>query len=252
MDWKIVNPMPPELWLLPDWVPFAPWRFYAETRLVNLPMSYLYHKKWTYKGNTEFIRDLREELLVEPYEEINWAENIDTVAPFDKTPKSWIAKSANWVFLNILEPYVCPRFLKERAESWVSQQIDMQDLNTDYAGIAATGAPMNTMICYFLDGPDSIGFKRHVERLQEFLWMTADGMVINNTNGSQCWDTAFLVQAVCRCGFQADERWRPMLRKAYNYLERQQTRKTAWIKISATDNHERGAGRSATMTRGIQ
>ncbi|SPJ78321.1 related to lanosterol synthase [Fusarium torulosum] len=225
VDWKIVNPIPPELWLLPDWVPFAPWRFYAETRLVNLPMSYLYHKKWTYQGNPDFIQDLREELLVEPYEEINWAENIDTVAPFDcKTPKSWIAKGANWVFLKIWEPYVCPRFLKARAESWVSQQIDMQDINTDYAGIAATDAPMNTIICYLRDGPDSISFKRHIGRLQEFLWMTSDGMVINSTNGSQCWDTAFLVQAVCHCGFQTDERWKPMLWKAYNYLERQQIR----------------------------
>ena len=26
-EWDGVNPTPPELWLLPDWVPFAPWRW---------------------------------------------------------------------------------------------------------------------------------------------------------------------------------------------------------------------------------
>ncbi|KAM0559910.1 hypothetical protein ACHAPJ_003860 [Fusarium lateritium] len=225
VDWKIVNPVPPEAWLLPDWVPFAPWRFYAEMRLASLPMSYLYSKKWTYKGNPEFIKALREEVLVEPYDSIDWANERDTVASFDsKHPKSWVLKGVNWAYLNVWEAYLCPSFLKRRAESWVSQQIDMQDFNTDYAGIAGTDAPMNTIICYFRDGPESASFKRHIERLQEFLWMTSDGMLINSTNGSQCWDTAFLVQAICRCGFQADERWQPMLSKAYNFLEKQQIR----------------------------
>ncbi len=25
--WEGVNPVPPEIWMLPDWVPFAPWRW---------------------------------------------------------------------------------------------------------------------------------------------------------------------------------------------------------------------------------
>ncbi|KAJ3548651.1 hypothetical protein NM208_g896 [Fusarium decemcellulare] len=225
VDWDIVNPIPPEMWLLPDWAPIAPWRLYAEMRVVSQPMSYLYSKRWSYSGNPAFIKALREEVLLEPYESMDWSSNRNTIAPIDnKQPRSWALKGISWAFVNIWQPYLRPNFLKQRAESWVSQLIDMQDANTDYAGIAATDAPMNTIICYFRDGPDSVSFNRHLERLQEFLWMTSDGMLINSTNGSQCWDTAFLVQAVCHCGFQTDERWRPMLLKAYQFLERQQIR----------------------------
>ena len=28
MEWDIVNPVPPELWLLPDWAPISPWRWW--------------------------------------------------------------------------------------------------------------------------------------------------------------------------------------------------------------------------------
>ncbi|KAF4979188.1 hypothetical protein FZEAL_4561 [Fusarium zealandicum] len=105
----------------------------------------------------------------------------------------------------------------------------MQDANTDYAGIAASDAPMNTIIYYFTDGPESTGFRRHIERLQEFLWITSDGMFVNSTNGSQCWDTAFLVQAVCHGGFQTEERWRPMLLKSYHFLERQQIQENGFV-----------------------
>ena len=29
-EWEGVNPIPPELFLLPDWVPFAPWRWVSD------------------------------------------------------------------------------------------------------------------------------------------------------------------------------------------------------------------------------
>ncbi|KAJ4172560.1 hypothetical protein NW754_002761 [Fusarium falciforme] len=225
MNWDIVNPIPAEMWLLPDWVPFAPWRLYAEMRLVAQPMSYLYTTRWQYQGSQNLVQSLREELLLDPFEKINWTNHRNTVAKVDyKQPRTWLLKGASWAFVNIWQPYIRPNFLKRRAEAWVSQLIDMQDTNTDYGGIAATDAPMNTVIAYLRYGRDSVAFQRHLDRLQEFLWMTSGGMQINATNGSQCWDTAFLIQAVCHCGFQNEECWRPMLLKAYQFLERQQIR----------------------------
>lgn len=223
LDWDIVNPIPPEIWLLPDWVPLAPWRLYAEMRIVSQPMSYLYSKRWSYHG--ELVLALREELLLQSFERVNWDGQRNSVAKIDnKQPRTWLLNCASWVFINIWQPYLRTNSLKERAEAWVSQLIDMQDANTDYAGIAATDAPMNTIICYLRDGPDSVSFNRHLDRLQEFLWMTSDGMLINSTNGSQCWDTALFIHAVCDCGLQKEERWRDMLLKAYHFLERQQIR----------------------------
>ncbi|CAM1505995.1 Fc.00g116320.m01.CDS01 [Cosmosporella sp. VM-42] len=226
LDWDIVNPIPPELWLLPDWAPFAPWRLYAEIRVASQSMSYLYSKRWSYQG--DIVRDLRKEVLFQPVDEIHWESHRNSVAMIDyKKPRSLLLNCANWFYVRIWKPYFRTDSLRNKAESWVSQLIDMQDKNTSYVGIAATDAPMNTIICYFRDGPDSISFQKHAQRLREFLWMTPDGMLINSTNGSQCWDTALLVQAVYHCGFHTDEKWREMLLKAYKFLERQQIRENA-------------------------
>ncbi|KAI7671423.1 oxidosqualene-lanosterol cyclase, partial [Hortaea werneckii] len=48
MDWDVVNPVPPELWLLPDWVPISPWRWWIHMRMVYLPMGFIWSKKWQY------------------------------------------------------------------------------------------------------------------------------------------------------------------------------------------------------------
>ena len=53
------------------------------------------------------------------------------------------------------------------------------------------------MLCVWLhDGPDSPSFRRHVERLPDYIWMGRDGAKMNGTNGSQLWDTSFMVQAL--------------------------------------------------------
>ncbi|KAM3507803.1 hypothetical protein MY11210_007006 [Beauveria gryllotalpidicola] len=224
MSWDIVNPIPPEIWLLPDWVPIAPWRWWIHIRQVFLPMGYVYSKRWSCPEDA-IIRGLREELFVEPHAQINWASHRNSIAPEDNYhPKSWLLNSVNWVLVNIYNPYIRPNFIKNKAEAWCSQLIDMEDANTDYADLAPVNAPMNTVVCYIRDGPEAFSVKRHIERLEEFLWVKDEGMLVNGTNGVQCWDTAFLIQAVVEAGLHTDERWRPMLTKALRYLDRQQIR----------------------------
>ncbi|CAG9944418.1 unnamed protein product [Clonostachys rosea f. rosea IK726] len=224
VPWDIVNPVPPEIWLLPDWVPIAPWRWWIHIRQVFLPMGYIYSKKWSCEED-DVIRGLKEELFVQPHAEINWANHRNSIAPGDNYhPKSWLLNSVNWLLVNIWNPYLRTNFIKEKAEAWVSELVDMEDANTGYADLAPVNAPMNTVVCYIRDGPDAFTVKRHIERFQEYLWMKDEGMLCNGTNGVQCWDTAFLIQAVFEGGFQNDERYRPMLLKALHYLERQQIR----------------------------
>ncbi|KOS17127.1 Lanosterol synthase [Escovopsis weberi] len=224
VDWDIVNPAPPELWLLPDWVPIAPWRWWIHIRQVFLPMSYVYSKRYQCE-ETDLIRSLKKELFVQPHAEINWASHRNSISDADNHhPKSWILNSLNWLIANVWNPYLRPNFLKERAEAWVSELVDMEDANTLYLGLAPVNAAMNTVVCYIRDGPDAFSVKRHVERLRETLWVKDEGMLCSGTNGIQCWDTSFAVLAAVESGFHLEERWRPMLTKALHYLDRQQIR----------------------------
>ncbi|KAH9291865.1 hypothetical protein KI387_042954, partial [Taxus chinensis] len=70
-DWSGNNPLPPEIWLLPYFLPIHPGRMWCHCRMVYLPMSYLYGRRFV-GPITETVMCLRKELYTMPYEKINW------------------------------------------------------------------------------------------------------------------------------------------------------------------------------------
>jgi len=58
-SWRGLNPTPAELWLLPDYLPIHPWRWWIHTRNVYIPMGYLSGKGWQAEVD-ETILSLRE------------------------------------------------------------------------------------------------------------------------------------------------------------------------------------------------
>jgi lanosterol synthase len=117
-QWDILNPTPPELWLLPDWVPIAPWRWWVHTRQVFLPMSFIASKRWTYPP-TDLTVELRNELFVQPYERIKFSSFRNSTHPRDNYyPKSVVLNAINSLIVNVWTPYLLSTSLKERAEAW--------------------------------------------------------------------------------------------------------------------------------------
>jgi lanosterol synthase len=248
-NWDIVNPVPAELWILPDWVPFAPWRWWIHIRMIFLPLSYLYSKRWI-MPETELIRELRKELFVEAWEGIDWAANRNTIADIDNyTPKTSILNILNFVLANIWRP-IRPTWIKDRAEDWVSQLIDMEDENTDYSDLAPVSGPMNAVVVYVRDGKDSETLQRHRERFHEYLFMTPEGLLASGTNGVQCWDTSFALQAIVDAGLHTDKRWRPMLLKALGYLDNQQIRENVKNQKKCYRQQRKGGWAFSNKTQG--
>ncbi len=222
MEWEAVNPVPPELWLLPDWVPIAPWRWWIHMRQVFLPMSYIYSKRFV-GSSTPLTRQLREELYTEPYESLDFASHRNSISIKDNHhPKTWVLNLINLFLVWIWFPYLRPHSLVKRAEDWVWKLVQMEDENTDYADLGPVNAPMNTLCCFIHDGEDSHSFKRHIDRLNDFMWVNKEGMLMNGTNGVQVWDTAFLIQAVVEAGLAESPKWKLMLQQAAAFLEDQQ------------------------------
>ena len=224
VKWDVVNPCPPEAWLLPDWLPFHPWRFWVHIKYVYLAMSWFYSKKWVME-ETELVRELRKEMFVEAWDEINWKANRNTIADIDNhRQKSWLLNVVNWILVNLWGPYLRPQFLADKAEKWVGELMDMESENTDHLGLAPANGAMNMVMHYASKGPESYEFRRAQQALHENLWVNQDGLFCNGTNGIQCWDTAFTIQAVVEANLAADERWQPMLISALQFLESQQMR----------------------------
>ena len=130
----------------------------------------------------------------------------------------------NWVLVNIWAPYLRSNNIVRRAEDWAFELIRREDENSDYADLAPVNNPLNLVACFIHDGEDSYSVRRHQERLNEFLWVKSEGMLVNGTNGVQTWDTAFLIQAVVEAGLVDEPRWKQMLIKALEFLDDQQIR----------------------------
>jgi len=223
-DWEVVNPMPPELWLLPDWVPIAPWRWWVHMRQVFLPMSYVWSRKFTHPL-TPLTRSLREELFAQPWASIDFAAHRNTISPRDDYhPKSWLLAGINWALINIWNPYLRAPSLVQRAEDWAFELIRREDENTAYANLGPVNAPLNLLACYIHDGPDAESVRLHRDRMHDFLWMKDEGMLMNGTNGVQVWDTAFFIQAVAAAGLATAAAFRGPLTRALEFLDMQQMR----------------------------
>jgi lanosterol synthase len=186
-------------------------------------MSFIASKKWSFVGS-ELTLELRKELFTKPYDEINFLSHRNSIHPRDNYhPKSWILNRLNSLIVNVWDPYLRLNSIKKAAEDYTWKLIQIEDINTDYSDLAPVNAPMQMLACYIQEGPDAYSVKRHIERFEDFKWMKGEGMLVNGTNGVQNWDTAFAAQAAIEAGLAQDDRFRPTLVKALQYLEGHQT-----------------------------
>jgi len=236
--------------LLPDWVPFAPWRWWIHVRQVFLPMGYLWSKKFSHPV-TPLTKQLREELYTQPYDSIDFAAHRNSIHEADNYyPKTWLLNTLNQFLVRVWNPYLRHPAIVKRAEEWSWELIRMEDENTDYSGLAPVSNPMNMVACYLHDGPDSYSVRRHRERLHDYMWVKNEGMLANGTNGVQVWDTAFITQCIVVAGFADDPKWRPMLTKALEFLEDHQMRENVPDQEKCYRQHRKGAWPFSTKTQG--
>src|SRR4029077_3067634 len=86
-----VNPVPPEMFLLPKALPFQPYNYYCHTRLIYLAMSYLYGARA--KANLgSRVCALRNELYGHPYDAINFKAHRHRLGATDVyvRPSRWL------------------------------------------------------------------------------------------------------------------------------------------------------------------
>lgn len=191
-----LNPIAPELWLLPESLPFHPSRLWCHCRMVYLPMSYLYRRR-CFAPNTPLIEELREELYPQGYDQVNWAKGRTTVNSTDNlVPQTSLGRTANALLLSLEQKY--PEPIRQRAIEFVLHQIDREDKNTNYICIGPINKLLNTLVWFFED-PRGAELKAHRARLSDYLYEAKDGVLMQGYNSSRLWDTAFTVQALLGC-----------------------------------------------------
>lgn len=220
-SWEGLHPIPPVFWLLPDWVPLHPWRWWVQCRVVYLPTSYLYSKRFTIPLNPLLLQ-IREEIFTQKFSEIDFSVHKSTVAARDiKRPHSRLLKVIN-AGLRVWETYLQPSWLVERAQRHICELIKREDENTGYNDLAPVNKAFQMVAVFCSEGPDSPRIKLHQQQLPTYLWLGDDGMTCSGTNGVQVWDTAFSIQAAVEAGLARIPRFRPSLEKALQFMDMSQ------------------------------
>ncbi|CAH8357721.1 unnamed protein product [Eruca vesicaria subsp. sativa] len=248
-DWSGTNPMPPEMWLLPSFLPIHLGKLLCYTRMVYMPMSYLYGKRFV-GPITPLIIQLREELHVQPYEEINWNKARRLCAKEDTYYPHPLVQDLIWDTLHIVaEPFLTSwplnKLVREKALQVAMKHIHYEDENSHYITIGCIekvkhlSKPFNyacilserlhvqnsmqvlCMLACWIENPDGDHFKKHLSRLSDYIWVAEDGLKMQSF-GSQLWETGFAIQALLASDLcdETDE----VLRRGHNYIKISQVR----------------------------
>ncbi|KAM6496850.1 Terpenoid cyclases/protein prenyltransferase alpha-alpha toroid [Amanita muscaria] len=221
-DWEGINPVPPELWLLPDWVPFHPHKWWIHTRTVYVPMSYLYGVRFKAEEN-DLILSLRQELYKDDYYKIGWPAQRNNVSKADLySPHTALLDAMNVVLASYEHCIIPP--LRRAGVTRAYELIVLEDENTSYQTLAPVSKMFNLVARAHAEGPESEAYKMHDIRRRDFMWIGSEGMLMAGTNGSQLWDTGFITQALVETGLAELEENKEGLIRALEWLDQGQIR----------------------------
>ena len=245
-EWEGLHPVPPELWLLPSSLPFHPSRLWCHSRMVYLPMAYLYGRRATVPLDDR-LRKIRSELYGDvTWEEIDWRAARSTVSPTDRyVPHSAAARLA-FRALGLHERLHSAK-RRRRATERVLEIIRAEDEATDFICLGPINKLFNTLVWHF-ERPSGRELQRHLSRLPDYLWRAGDGVKMQGYNSSQLWDTAFMVQAICATGRESEHR--DVLRRAATYIDNQQVRADVPDRARAYRDASKGGWPFSTLAHG--
>ncbi|KAL8056943.1 hypothetical protein ABFX02_04G151000 [Erythranthe guttata] len=220
-EWEGSNPLPPELWLLPYFVPVHPdvGRMWCQTRLVYLPMSYLYGKRFVGPING-LILSLRKELYTQSYHMIDWNLARNQCSKEDVYFPRPLLQEIIWNCLHKFGEPLAMQWpfckLRNTALTTVIKHIHNEDVTTNYLCAGPVNKVLN-MLCCWIDDPESVAVKRHLSRIKDYLWVAEDGLKMKGYNGSQLWDTALAVRAIV--GTNLPQEYGFMLKRAHEFIK---------------------------------
>ncbi|KAG7995002.1 hypothetical protein I3843_01G086500, partial [Carya illinoinensis] len=190
-EWIGSNPMPPEFWILPSFLPMHPAKMWCYCRMVYMPMSYLYGKRFV-GPITPLILQLREELYNEPYNEINW-------------------RSVR---------HLCAKLVRDKALQVTMKHIHYEDENSRYINIGSVEKVLCMLACWVED-PKGDYFKKHLSRIPDYIWVAEDGIKMQSF-GSQAWDTCFAIQALLASNL--NDEIGPTLARGHDFIKKSQVK----------------------------
>jgi 2,3-oxidosqualene cyclase len=194
-----INPIPPEIFLLPDGLPFHPRRYYCHTRLIYLGIAFLYGKRFVAPLPASLRAELRQELYAEAYDSIDFRRYRHTIAASDVFVPITPALRVAYTALGVYERWHSRR-LRRKGLALCLEKIVYEQRTTRYQGISPVSGLLNCF-ALFAAGPGHPDLAPSIAAMEAWRWEDAAEGIRYVGARSNTWDTAFVVQAMAEAPF---------------------------------------------------
>lgn len=229
-EWKGVSPVPPEAWLLPEWVPAHPSRYYCHTRLIYMAMAVVSGSRFQ-APLTPRVLELRDEIFPGGWEKVDFALARSTIRADDLlTP--WSKPLA--AIYRALVRFETLRSPEKRAGLLANlrENIRYELRSTHYTCISPVSGLLNMVALHAAD-PQDPDLLRALDAFDGWVWEDAEKGARVAGARSATWDTAFAGQALAAAAPHVDVK--SALSRADDFLASQQI--------------QRGTGRESRFAR---
>ncbi len=192
--WSAVQPIVPEVWLLPPSLPVHPSRLYCHMRLIYLGLSYVYGSKFV-APTSAIVESLRRELYPEGYDPARFEQHRDEIAATDLFEAPSPGLRAAFAALRALDR-ASPGALRHRALERAYDHILFEFRSTGYVCLSPVNGLLFCLALHIRD-PEHRELDKALHGLEYWFWEDdEEGARICGAR-SDIWDTAFVIQALC-------------------------------------------------------
>lgn len=210
-EYSGMNPVPPELFLAPRWLPVHPDKLYCHTRYIYLGIAYLYGRR--FRVELPETADLRRELYREPYDRVDFASYRHQLSPSDVFAPPTAMLRRTYDLLRIADR-LCPLGLRRKALAHCASRILYEQRASRYQGCSPVNGLLNTLALGDLRHPE---LEASLIGLENWRWEDEQEGVRFAGARSNTWDTVFVMQSHLEYA-PAIAQHREGLRRAYRFL----------------------------------
>ncbi len=191
--WEGVNPIPPELFLLPSSAPIHPDNYYCHTRYIYLGIAYLYGKRFSFDLGP-LTDDLRQELYGADWKTIKFAAHRNDIAATDLFVAPSIPLKAGYEALRVYEKMPW-KPLRARALAHCYERIRYEQEASRGQGLSPVNGLLNCLALYSENSADPL-FAISIAAMDSWKWEDeAEGARFAGAH-STSWDSAFALRAI--------------------------------------------------------
>ena len=216
-EWNGVSPVPPEAWLLPEWLPAHPSRYYCHTRLIYMAMATVSGSRFS-APLTPRVLELRDELFPGGYDKVDFSSArtslraADLLTPWSKPLAAIYAGLVR--FETLRSPDKRAGLLANLREN-----IRYELRSTHYTCLSPVSGLLNMVALHAAD-PSDPDLLEALEHFDGWIWEDAEKGARVAGARSATWDTAFAGQALAAAAPHVDVK--SALLRADEFLASQQ------------------------------